>query len=659
MFVSSKINEKSVLAHNCLDENLKSLRSFSNNMDSLLNLCMHYGNDFYTRDSSFGKQDRSRMDEVALTDPGFLAYAAMDVQSIFAIHLLQIQESQFQRMGNVESYEATYIRFVLNQMNNNIQMFGHMEQRGSNIDVPYLFKLLGPESPLNTLIADEAKKFYAYPSIKAASKLIGAASNIPEKGLFGRVKTSLFNLATVAHKQILFFKVLKLKPVTYGKALDEEGNQIPGLGKAFQDAYKDTVPEVASLQRVGKLKKLKSSYIEAFWRKLEESSDGKASGRLRPGFGFFDVVSGRSNSFNPSLQQIPTRTAEAKFIKRVFAARKRHLLLKLDFSAHEVRCWSFAAQDFKLGALFKVGRDLRAKLFLATGKVAEALLAEIKLKGDIHIINAHRFFGTPIPDVTKEERDSVKGIVFGAIYGRSIRSIANAAKRTVEFTQKVYNNFFKEYSVAKEWLDWAVETGRKYLHVYSFIGRKRNLYGYLTGVNALMAAMDRRGMNSPIQGVAADIAHTSGWIFMQEVYKTLLHFGYMTDESTDLPFGVETMVHDSSRQEVHYKYLLIALQIFQYCYTTGAEKYYELVFGVKFTAHLEIEIEIGADESRLHKWNFNLASLKDVFRKALTDQKSDIDPDLDIDKALAQIWKPWSNEQIVNYMNTHYPFFAD
>jgi hypothetical protein len=330
-------------------------------------------------------------------------------------------------------------------------------------------------------------------------------------------------------------------------------------------------------------------------------------------------------------------------------------------------CWSFAAQDFKLGNLFKVGRNLRAKYFRTGDK---AVNDEIQLKGDIHKINCTIFFGVNITEVTSDLRNAVKAIVFGAIYGRSVESIARVTGRDVPETRRVYDGFFKRYHVARAWLDWAVDTARKYLHTHSFIGRKRNLFGYLTGVKYLMAAMDRRAMNSPIQGVAADIVHTSAWLFMNAVYDTLLDLEYFElddyglptykgERMTDLPFGIEAMVHDSSRMEVHFRFLLIALQIFQYCFTTGAEKYYNRVFDVKFTVPTEVEIEIGFADSHMHKWDFSIPHLRECIRLSLEDRKKELGEEFDVDKALAFIWKPWDTPRIKDYLDKNYPFFEN
>jgi len=321
-----------------LDENLKTLQNYGPSYASLKQLCALYGNDFYYQKSTFNKEDRSRVAETELRDPGFLNYAAMDVQSIYALSEVMMKEASFQRMCRIESYRENYIRFVTCQMSNNINMFGHMEQRGVNVDVKYLFDMLGAKSPLNMLIEDETAKLMASPAVKKASAIIGANSNIPTKGLFGAISKNYFDLSVVKHKVILFFQVLKLKPVSYGAVDPKTGKPKPSMGSDFQEKYKADYPEVAALQRIGKLGKLKSSYINSFYRKISESEDGRVDGKLRPGWGFWEVVTGRGNSYQPSLQQIPQRSAESKYIKRMFTAKRNHLILKLDESAHEVRC---------------------------------------------------------------------------------------------------------------------------------------------------------------------------------------------------------------------------------------------------------------------------------------------------------------------------------
>ncbi len=584
---------------------------------------------------------------------------AFDVQGPFGIHLQQQKEADTQRMCAEDSYGDHYRRFMLLQMSNIIHDFSHMEQVGVHVDLPYLLGLMQKDSIINKRIQEFEAEFYALPSVKKANKLICERAKTQANGLFGKVDSWLFKFATAKHMHCLFFEVLELEPISYGVPDKKTGEPTPSIGKEFQLAYKAKFKEVELLERISKLKHLKSSFIEAFYKKVTESEDGRLDSALRPGFGFFDVVSGRSNSFNPSLQQTPTRTAEAKFIKRMFIAAFKKFIMKLDFSAHEVRCWSYAGQDFKLGGLFKIGRQMRMD-YMRTAD--PSLPAKIKLEGDLHRVNVARFFKVDLKTIAPEElekkRDSVKAIVFGAIYGRSVRSIAKATGMPVKDTQKSYDMFFKEYHVAGDWLKWASDTGRTYLHTHSFIGRKRNLWGFLTGVNQIMAANERQAMNSPIQGVAADLAHTANRIFTLEWQKVCRKFGWVSDESLTLPNYIDVMVHDSSRSEVDWDKFMACVQVANWSYTTGTELYYRKYFGVEFTCPLEIEFEFGPDDSHLKKWDWSWPGLQKILREGLEVMKAEIHPDVDVDEAFKIMYEDWEDSKIRKHLDTKYPWWG-
>lgn len=600
----------------CIDENSKSMRRFAQTeyqgYGSLAMQCCHYGNDFYIGKEGFSKEDRANMESTSLSDPTFLDYCGFDAQGAWGVHEEMIAEASTQGMCGT-SYGDHYLHFVLTQMNNNIHMFSHMEQRGSFIDLPYLLNMMRPDSPIKTAIVQQMKDINALPEVQATNALLVKEAKLPSNGLFGKVNRWLFDLSKSDHKLKLFFDILKLKPVVFGKPTDKYPEGQPSIGKAFQVVYKKKYPAVAALERIGKLQKLMSSYVTSFYRKISESPDGKKDSRLRPRFGFFDVVTGRGNSFSPSLQQIPTRSAEAKYIKRMFCAMRGQLMIKLDFSAHEVRGWCFSAGDSKLAKLFRVGWELR-KLFYETFE--PSLPQRIKIEGDLHRLNVALFFGidlkTVAMDVLEAFRDSVKAIVFGAIYGRSVGSIAKSINKDKKETQVVYDKFFDTYKIAKRWLDWAVSSSITYLHTHSMFGRKRNLFGYMTGVDFLMAAMDRRGMNSPIQGLGADIAHTAARLFTLHLEKVCLDLKIVKPGYKEPVTGVEVMVHDSTRFCAEYAHIMMCLQLAAWCYTTGAELYYRKHFGTKFTCPLEIEFEIGFDESATRKFNWAIIEPSDL-----------------------------------------------
>lgn len=55
---------------------------------------------------------------------------------------------------------------------------------------------------------------------------------------------------------------------------------------------------------------------------------------------------------------------------------------------------------------------------------AQRILVELKQRGDIHILNVHRFFGIWV-DKAHKLRDAIKAVVFGVIYGMSSKTLGN------------------------------------------------------------------------------------------------------------------------------------------------------------------------------------------------------------------------------------------
>lgn len=668
-------------------------------------ICANYGNTFYF-DAAFSKKDRGNMEATDLYDKDFLKYCGADSQLLFALHKEQIKRAKYivhKENGKAIRYKEDFLNVVIKQMSNNIHVFASMEQRGVHMDSKFVSYMKTRESPISQAIHKQIKQFNGLKAVKKVNKLILKENGEDTEGGLFDVTPWVFDIGKPDHKAKLFFDILRLKPLFYGKKKDKEGNKIGKIDKAFKKHYED-VPEVALLNTLEKLKKLKSSYVDAFARQLNEE-DGLVDRHLRPMYGFFKVLTGRSNSEKPSLQQVPQHSENAKYIKRMFATEKGKLIIKFDMSAHEVRCWSIISRDKLLGELFAIGRRIR-QAYRATGKRKYAL--ELKLKGDVHRLNVQFFFGTPIDKVTKEERNAIKGVVFGAIYGKSYKTLAKELKKADAFTKDLYDRFFARFKKAAAWLEWAKDSARTNLWVKSAIGRRRHLFGHLVADKGIAGAMDRRAMNAPIQGMGADFGHTGARLSEMNLYEYLLKIGEIDDTSENMPVGVECMVHDSVFSSAPFRLVLAAAQIMQWCATIGTQEYYDKHFGVKFTVPLEIEMEFGASQDKMYKWDwaesgydleihewnensvmnagytiksFNkdtmeyvlkkdgkkykgvgikegYYSLEEAIRLSLIDHAK-IYPDINPEKEFKKMFKEWNDSKTKKYLDKHYPILGD
>lgn len=630
-----------------LDENIDGLSSYNTRPWGLAQLFCSYGNDWYFN-AAFSKSDRKTIKDVKL-DKNVLNYGAMDVQSIYGIHRAQ-QVIASMMDFNGKSYLPVYRRFILVQMSNMIHQMSNMVHRGNLIDKKHLIHIASKQGPLAKLIDEVEKELYSMPSVKKANKILAKQDSRPKTGLFGAVKEPwIFNLSTVDHAQLLFIKVLGLEGVD-GET-GEDGERV-SLDKYFQELHED-VPEVGLLKRKNKIAILRNTFAKGILNRMGESEDAKLDGRLRPEYGYTGVVTGRSNSSKPSLQQIPQHSKEAKIVKRLFITRRRQLHLKLDYSAHEVRGWGFISSDANLAATFKkiakVIKELRQKKVLT-----EEDKKRLKTEGDIHRINYAMFSGKNVADVTDEERQAAKAIVFGAIYGMSAKSMAAKLGITQDEAQKLIDKFFAKAHKAASWLEYVVEFANKHFYVYSPLGRRRNLYALLTRDRRLAAAVARRAQNSPIQGMASDFGYNAGRLIESAIHKVFTDLGFSKKLGISMhPAGVNQMVHDSINTEVDFEHALVTLWVLEYCAVYGLRNLIEKVFKFELNADFAIEFEIGGLGDSMQKWDWNRKSLKNLIKQALITQNEQLGHDLNVKKELKLIYREGKKHKA--YLEKNFP----
>ena len=619
-----------------LDENMVELATATGNgYYNLGNLAIQYGFDGYHR-GKFGKEDRVGISKVTLDTPGLVEYACYDVSLLIAM-----REQQLLRAA--EEKHTKYENVVKNLIGNTIHTFSTMNVNGILIDQPYLWGLSSSNSPINQEVLKMEDALLSSEEIRKAEKLIGKDSNIPTSTLFGDViKRTTFSLRKKLHLRTLFFKVLKLEPINVGA----DG---PSLDKEFQEEYRDN-PLVSAYTNLNKAKKIRDAFVKSLIKIVSKNEDAKLTGRIRSSYKYLMVVTGRTSSTDPNLQQIPAHGKLAGYIKRAFVASPGTIFIKVDYSAHEVRGLALVGNDKVLAGAFQRGLDLYDEYLKNPTPYALKKHAE---EGDIHIINACFFFGLKPHEVTKLIRQSVKAVVFGLIYGRSAPSIAAALGRPLEEVEDVMKKFFARFRDGAKWLKGTVEFARKNAFVEAPTGLRRHLWPYLLpqtnetkrDYESLAAACDRRANNSPIQGMGSGIGYSAArflenWTFSRFKKWSLKH--------KKLPIRNQNMVHDSMEHEVEYSHIGYALEMIQHSLTKGVQSYCIDKFGMKFPVDLSIEMDIGGTLDNVEKWDGSIQSLYNLLKATLEFQRDEMKYDVDVEKVLTKVFTGYLPQFLVD-----------
>ncbi|MDP3567489.1 DNA polymerase I [Sediminibacterium sp.] len=254
-------------------------------------------------------------------------------------------------------------------------------------------------------------------------------------------------------------------------------------------------PIVSKILDYRELVKLKSTYVDT----LPELVNKKTK-RIHTSFNQVVAVTGRLSSDNPNLQNIPIRTERGRQIRKAFIPRdKDHVLLSADYSQIELRIVASISGDKNMCEAFQLGKD-------------------------IHTATAAKVFGVAENDVTKEMRYKAKSVNFGIIYGQGAFGLSENLKISRGEAKELIDNYFKEYSAIKDYMDGEINFARENGYVKTLLGRKRWLRDITSNNATVRSFAERNAINAPIQGSAADMIKVA----MINIYNDLQRQNFKT-----------------------------------------------------------------------------------------------------------------------------------
>lgn len=222
--------------------------------------------------------------------------------------------------------------------------------------------------------------------------------------------------------------------------------------------------------------KLKSTYADALppaiWPK---------TGRVHTTYNQVMTATGRLNSQDPNLQNIPIRRERGQEIRKAFIPRgPGYLLLSADYSQIELRIIAALSREAGLLEAFRTGAD-------------------------VHTATAARVYGV-FPDmVTPEMRRKAKMVNYGIAYGISAFGLAQRLGIPRKEAAGIIDQYFKQFPGIRKYMDDTIAFARANGFVETVTGRRRYIRDIKSSNNTLRGAAERNAINAPIQGTAADM----------------------------------------------------------------------------------------------------------------------------------------------------------
>ncbi|MDO8444445.1 MAG: DNA polymerase [bacterium] len=277
-----------------------------------------------------------------------------------------------------------------------------------------------------------------------------------------------FNISSPSQMAVVLFEELKLQ--TEGLKKSQSGfSTAANELKKIEDKHK-IIPLILEYREISKLI---STYLKPLPLLVDENS------RLHTTYGL-ETSTGRINSNEPNLQNIPIRGKYGEKIRGAFVAEKGMKLISADYSQIELRVVACLAQDETMIRSFKNGED-------------------------IHAQTAAEIFGIKMNEVTPDQRRKAKAVNFGIVYGQTPYGLSQALSIPIDEAALYIKNYFSIHTGIAKYVNSMIDLGHEQGYVETLFGTRRHLPNLKSHIRFMVEADERIAINTPVQGTAAEI----------------------------------------------------------------------------------------------------------------------------------------------------------
>ncbi|MBM3837318.1 MAG: DNA polymerase I [Verrucomicrobia bacterium] len=313
--------------------------------------------------------------------------------------------------------------------------------------------------------------------------------NAGEKAIYRLARTE-FNLNSPKQLGEILFDGLKIaakpKKTRTGQYATDEQTLLALAGEH------EIVPRILEYRA---MTKLKSTYADTL-----PTAIFPKTGRVHTTYQQAATATGRLQSQNPNLQNIPIRTELGQEIRKAFVPRdENHLLLSADYSQIELRIIAALSRDTAMIEAFRSGHD-------------------------IHTATAAKVYGVPLDQVNAEMRRKAKMVNFGIIYGISAFGLAQRLGIARQEAAAIIEQYFHQFPGIRKYMSDTIAFAREQGFVQTVAGRRRYLRDVRSSNATVRGGAERNAINAPIQGSAADMIK----IAMVQIHRELTRRGLTT-----------------------------------------------------------------------------------------------------------------------------------
>nr|XP_057922479.1 DNA polymerase nu isoform X2 [Doryrhamphus excisus] len=326
--------------------------------------------------------------------------------------------------------------------------------------------------------------------IKKMSRLLGAKMKQLEQEAH-RAAGQMFLITSNTQLRTVLFEKLRLHERCKNKRLPRTlSTQQQSTSEATLLQLQDLHPLPKIILEYRQVHKTKSTYVDG----ILSSMMGKDY--ISSTWSQTCAVTGRISSKHPNFQALPRqplRISKRQYIhgneEEVVTVHPRAMFIPQDG-------WTFVAADFC---------QVELRLLAHFSSDPELLRIFINPGADIFAMLASQWKGVTEQEVTSEDREHAKHIVYSLVYGAGRERLSTILGVSMEQAIQFQNAFLQTYGEVQSFIQTTIQQSHKQGYVCSIMGRRRILHNINSSNWGIRMQAERQAVNFVLQGSAADL----------------------------------------------------------------------------------------------------------------------------------------------------------
>ncbi|XP_073330734.1 DNA polymerase nu [Pagrus major] len=242
------------------------------------------------------------------------------------------------------------------------------------------------------------------------------------------------------------------------------------------------------------------------------------------------VVTGRISAKHPNFQALPRLPLQ--ITKKQYIQGKEEEVVSVHPRAMFIpqEGWTFLAADFC---------QVELRLLAHLSSDPELLRIFTHPQADVFTMLASQWKGVSEGEVTSEDREHAKRIVYSVVYGAGRERLSGILGVSAEQASRFQDSFLQTYREVQAFIQRTIQQCHKQGYVLSIMGRRRTLPNINSPDWGIRMQAERQAVNFVVQGSAADLCKMA-----------MIRIFNLVSSSTSLSARLIAQLHDELLYEV-------------------------------------------------------------------------------------------------------------